>query len=350
MSGRLEETITRAWFGKAAWLWLLTPLSVLFFLVSSLRKLLFKLGLKPVYRSQVPVIVVGNITVGGAGKSPLVAYLVREFQALGLRPGVVSRGYGSRHDISAPILVSSQSTVEQVGDEPLMLFRQLDVPVSVCPKRSDAVHQLNQRGCNLIIADDGLQHWAMARDLELCVFDGQRLWGNGLLLPAGPLREPLSRLSHCQHIIVNGGDDKASAQIDGALGSKGPMVHSMRLQPSHLRSVNSKHVLDPADLAGERVVACAGIGNPERFFQTLTGLGVSFDAHTFPDHHDFKAADFASFGDKVIVMTEKDAVKCRNLGLKQAYYLPVQAQFEDNLAQMLVDELKQMGRLLLDKD
>lgn len=345
MAAKLEQLITRGWFEKSPWLWLLLPLSALFYLIYWLRKQAFKFGLKSTVSSAVPVVVVGNIVVGGAGKSPLVAYLVRELEALGYKVGIVSRGYGAHKPIQKPILLNSSSAVEQVGDEPLMLFRQLGCPVAVCPERSQAVALLAEQGCDLVIADDGLQHYAMARDLEICTFDSQRLWGNGWVLPAGPLREPLARTQTCDYLIFNG-----EAFNGKAFKAKS---FSMTLKPSQLCSLADDTAISAERLAalqaGQRLFACAGIGNPERFYNTLQAQGFSFEPYSFPDHHAFTAEDFAAAKGRAIVMTEKDAVKCRHLKLANAWYLPVAAQLSnqagDDLPRDIVARLKASGRL-----
>lgn len=350
MAAKLEQLITRGWFEKSPWLWLLLPLSALFYLLYWLRKQAFKLGLKPVVSSDVPVLVVGNIVVGGAGKSPLVAYLVRELQALGYKVGIVSRGYGAQQKIDKPILLDGTSAVAQVGDEPLMLFRQLGCPVAVCPQRSKAVALLAVQGCDLVIADDGLQHYAMARDIEICTFDSQRLWGNGLLLPAGPLREPLARMQRCDYLVFNGGIDD---QVNAHLAQQADKAFAMALKPSVLRSLSDNSAMPADELAslqaGPSLFACAGIGNPERFYKTLQTQGFSFEPHSFPDHHAFNLADFAAAKGRCIVMTEKDAVKCRDLRLDNAWYLPVAAELSNqrgqSLARDIVAKLKATGRL-----
>ena len=188
----MADSLVNAWYKKSAWLWLLVPISLLFGLLSSLRRWWLRSHPRQTSAKLAPVVVVGNITVGGAGKSPMVAYLVRSFEQQGLRAGVVSRGYGAQSDIHQPILLTAKSTAAEVGDEPLMLFQQLGCPVCVCPRRAEAVEYLSKQGCDIIISDDGLQHYAMQREIEICVFDAQRLWGNGLLLPAGPLRRTVS--------------------------------------------------------------------------------------------------------------------------------------------------------------
>lgn len=338
MAQSLSETITRSWYEGAVWLHLLRPFSALFALIVKMRQFLYRSGAKKRYTAPVPVIVVGNITVGGAGKSPLVSYLVNQFQAQGYAPGVVSRGYGASQSTTTATLVNNQSRPQVVGDEPLMLSQKLACPVAVCAQRELAIKLLLAEGCDLIVADDGLQHLAMDRDIELCVFDSKRLWGNGRLLPSGPLREPLTRLQSINYLILNGGAPDASVTL------KQPYL-SMSLKPENLRALNGEEHQALSALSGQKVHAVAGIGNPERFFSTLEAHGLSLHRHAFADHYDYSLADFESLQTFPIIMTEKDAVKCRGLGLKQAWYLPVEAQLDDNLALRIINDLKASGRL-----
>jgi len=342
MPSSLAERITKGWYGGAFWLHFLRPLSALFFLITVVRKFLYQRGFKKSYHSPIPVIVVGNITVGGAGKSPLVSYLVKQLQGLGYAPGVVSRGYGATNDLSEAKLVSRDSLPSEVGDEPLMLKRKLDCVVAVSPNRAKAIELLLSQGCDIVIADDGLQHLAMARDIEICVFDSQRLWGNGRLLPSGPLREPLSVLNRVNYLVLNGGVPEL-----GITCSKSCV--GMHLKPENLVSLSGGDSKPLLNFKGQRVNAIAGIGNPERFFNTLESLGILVERIPFADHHDFQVSDFKGLNDELIIMTEKDAVKCRSLAvdkhINNAWYLPVEAQLDDNLAQHIVADLKESGRL-----
>ena len=345
MASSFSESLTRAWYQGALWLLLLWPLACLFFVITLVRRWLYRSGIKKSYRSPAPVIVVGNVTVGGAGKSPLVAYLVANLQNSGYRPGVLSRGYGANVEPNEPRLVEVDSLPSQVGDEPLMLKRKLACPVAVCPNRKNAIELLLAQGCDVLVSDDGLQHLAMERDLEVCVFDGERMWGNGRLLPSGPLREPLSRLESVNYVVINGG-------ADPAISFPVP-CYSMVLGAQELCELNSdrkRSLVDAcADLnqrgSGVLVHAVAGIGNPERFFKSLEEQGFVIERHPFNDHHQFENRDFQGFSEQMIIMTEKDAVKCKSLKLNDAWYLPVQAQLNDNLAQQIVSDLQANGRL-----
>lgn len=308
----MSGALVRAWYDGRAWPLLLAPLSLLYGLVYGLRRLLYRLGLLRVTRVAVPVIVVGNITAGGTGKTPLIEALVRELRTRGWRPGVVSRGYGGRA-VHYPLLLSAATPVMEGGDEPVMLHRRTGVPVVVDPRRARAVAALLAHSdCNVVLCDDGLQHYALARDIEIAVIDGARGLGNRWLLPAGPLREGAARLAGVDYVVVNGD------------GGNWPFAQRMQLRPEALRAVGEGGGEPPAP--GHRVHAVAGIGNPDRFFAALRADGFEVVEHAFPDHHAYTAADL-DFGDDLpVVMTEKDMVKCQSLPARQWWYLPVRAE------------------------
>ncbi len=258
----------------------------------------------------VPIIVVGNITVGGVGKTPLVIALVKRFQEKGLRVGVVSRGYRSTLK-NFPHLIEENDAASVVGDEPLLIFKHTNAPVVIAPNRMDAVNYLvEHHSCQLIISDDGLQHYAMERAIEIAVIDGIRGLGNGLRLPAGPLREGKKRLNTVDFVVMNG-------QLrDGA--------YRMALNPGVIQSLNNKASFEHT----KTVAAVAGIGHPQRFFNTLTELGIAYRPYVFPDHHRFVADDL-TMPEECIIMTEKDAVKCVSFATASMYYLPVEAVLDD---------------------
>lgn len=268
-------------------------------------------------RFPVPVIVVGNITVGGCGKTPLVAFLVEKLKAAGYRPGIVSRGYGSKSK-QFPQLVSQKSGAAEVGDEALMLTNKTQVPVVIDPKRPRAIgYLLAQHDCDVIISDDGLQHYAMTRNVEIAVVDGERRFGNGYCLPLGPLREPIKRLQQVDFVVVNGAANAGE--------------FAMNLAGNTLQAVNKplEQLSLQAVPGGQRLHAVAAIGNPQRFFQSLSDQGLSFTAHTFADHHAYQSSDFAFLGsDDLVIMTEKDAVKCVDFADQRFYYLPVKAEVD----------------------
>ncbi len=294
-----------------------------------------------VYRPRLPLIVVGNITAGGSGKTPLVIHLCRLAIGMGLRPGIASTGY-KRHSVDT-LLVHADSDPRSCGDEPVMLAQRSGVPVVVATKRREAVKRLNEMDLDLVLSDDGLQGAGLVHDLEFCVVDGERGFGNGHLIPAGPLREPVGRLGNVDHIVSNG---IWTGKPDGLI------AHVMEFKTSVVRSLDDSDEYS-VDLfrhnnTGNLVHAIAGIGHPDRFFAMLETLGLETETHGFTDHHSFRGRDFESIPTgSVILMTEKDAVKCRSLGLKNAWYLPVdtslpgdfEAKIKDQLAK-LVKEIK----------
>jgi tetraacyldisaccharide 4'-kinase len=281
------------------------------------------------------IVVVGNITTGGSGKTPLVIRLCRIFAEAGLVPGVISRGYGRK--VRGLRLVSPASNADVVGDEPLLISRRTGVPVIVAANRCDAARTLLKKKVSVIISDDGLQHHRLPRSVEICVIDGDRGLGNGRLLPAGPLREPPERLSSVDHVIINGESDFLSGDIE---------VQHMSLAPGLLQSLVDGEAWRLSQFNGCTVNAVAGIGNPDRFFQLLRHSGIKVIEHAFPDHHAYSKADFAAMGKNFpIMMTEKDAVKCAGLGLLNAWFLTVDAhlpyEWEQSLLQQVISEVKQ---------
>lgn len=308
---------------------LLLPLSGVFLIASALRRLAYRSGLARARHLPVPVVVVGNITAGGSGKTPLTIWLVERLRAAGRWPGVVSRGYGGRE--RGPMAVTAASDPAQVGDEPVLIARRTGVPVWIARRRTEAGRALlaAHPEVDVLIADDGLQHYALARDVEVAVVDGVRRFGNGLPLPAGPLREPPSRLDRVDAVVVNGGEA-------GWLSTRAP-VFRMDLEPVRLRSLQrAERVLEPGWLAGRTVHAVAGIGHPERFFATLRALGAEVLPHPFPDHHPFSPRDLPP---PPLVMTEKDAVKCAAFAPEEAWVLEVDAAVESGLQTLILNRL-----------
>lgn len=314
---------------------LLLPLSWLFGWLVSRRRRAYAEARKPVWRAPVPVIVVGNITVGGTGKTPLTQALVAQLQAAGWQPGVISRGYGGR--CAYPCTVTPQSTPALVGDEPLLLAISCAVPVVVDPIRSrGAAHLLAQHPeCDVLISDDGLQHYALARDIEIAVIDGKRGLGSGWLLPAGPLREPPSRLHSVDFIVLNG-----SWQLPSAMPEQ---AHTMVLEPQPWRPVNTHQVVQTPPLKGP-VHAVAGIGHPPRFFELLASLGYGPEPHAFADHYAYRAEDLVFEPELPVVMTEKDAVKCVNIAPPNSWYVPVRAQLPAAFWQAIITQLNAFKR------
>lgn len=309
----------------------LLPLSFLYQIVVVLRRLLYQLGIVKPYRSPIPTIVVGNITVGGSGKTPVVIWLAKQLQSAGFQPGIVSRGYGGQAKIY-PQSVTPLSDPALVGDEPVIISQQTRCPLVVDPRRVNAIqHLLEITSCDVIISDDGLQHYAMDRDIEIAVIDGMRGFGNRYCLPAGPLREPITRLTTVDYIITNGGEKAAHS-------------YHMTLLPGEVINVADNSVKKPlSDFIKEECVhAIAGIGHPERFYRYLVEQGLQIQSHFFIDHHQFKAIDLHFDDNAPILMTEKDAIKCRHFATDNMWYIPVTAKIDDQLAQHLSSQLAEI--------
>lgn len=332
-SGMLDPgRLVDAWYGDAAWIRMFAPLAFLYRQITGWRK--SWLERRNQWHSPVPILVVGNISVGGTGKSPLVIGLVNHLLSQGYRPGVVSRGYGGR-SVHYPLEVTSGSPAGEVGDEPLMIYRRTGVPVVVDPDRVGAArYLLDQHQCDVVISDDGLQHYALPRDVEVAVIDGARGLGNGLCLPAGPLREPPSRLKEVDLVVVNGEPELPE-------GCQAKSFTSMKVRPTRLVNLKTGETRLPETLAGEQVHAVVGISNPERFFASLSNLGCMMTPHQFPDHHAFEPGDFSFSDSRMVVMTEKDAVKLDSLSLEgdHYWYLEVNAVFDPAVFDGLLREV-----------
>jgi tetraacyldisaccharide 4'-kinase len=316
------------WYRRSPWLWLLSPLSMLFCLLVLLRRALYRWGVLRTVSFAQPVIVVGNITVGGSGKTPLVVFLVALLRRHGYRPGVVSRGYGGRAG-SWPQTVTAQSDTALVGDEALLLARRCGCPLVVGPDRVAAVQQLlREHGVDVVISDDGMQHYRMGRDIEIAVLDGERRLGNGLCLPAGPLREGRGRLRRVDFIVANG----AARSGEWA----------MRLLGTEARSLLAEHPRALVDFATTPLHAVAAIGNPARFFQTLRGSGLTITPHPFADHHPFVPGELDFADNLPVMMTEKDAVKYFPYADQRHWYLPVRATLDDDFSRQLLARLERL--------
>ena len=309
------ERLQAIWYGVGPPPLTLRALIPIYVGLRNLHRLPYRLGLRSAQRLPVPVIVVGNLTVGGSGKTPLVLALIDGLRERGWNPGVISRGYAG--SAIAPMRVADHSDPAIVGDEPCLIHRRSGAPVAVAHRRADAGRVLllegNELPPDVLIADDGLQHLAMARDIEICVIDGARRFGNGRLLPAGPLREPLSRLDTIALRVVNGseannGEIAMQTRVDGVVSL---------LDASQRRTLTS--------WSGRRVHAVAGIGNPDRLFRQLRNVDIDVIEHPFPDHHAFIASDLIFNDDLPVLMTEKDAIKCRAFAGKRMHYVAVSA-------------------------
>jgi len=324
-----QRGLLLAWNHGAWWLWLLRPLEWLFRCLTALRRQLYTSGLLSCYRADKPVVIVGNITVGGTGKTPVVIALVEALQAQGITAGVVSRGYGASggafpHTVvvsrgygasggAFPHTVSDTSTSVDCGDEPLLIYQRTHCPCVVAPSRPAAVRTLLESfAVDVVISDDGLQHYALARDMEIAVLDKRVGVGNGFCLPAGPLREPVSRLQSVDYVLYRGSDDP----LNGVCYEPDCLVN---LATGERRAV-------AADAIGKMIYALAGLGQPTQFFASLVRFGFDTEQRVFPDHYVYSATDLDDLSDKPIIMTEKDAVKCREFAGNNAWYLRINAR------------------------
>lgn len=321
--------IARIWSGASRLYWLLLPFSLLYGAVTFLIRQSYRRGWRKAWRAPVPVVVVGNLTAGGNGKTPLVVWLVERLQRRGVRVGVVSRGYGGKAQCY-PLLVGPAVTTAQAGDEPVLIYQRTGARVAVAPRRQRAVEALLAQGpLDIVITDDGLQHYALARDLEIVVVDGVRRFGNGWWLPAGPMRERENRLNSVDAVVVNGGD-----------AHQGEIA--MRLAPGMAVNLLSAERRPLTEL--RRVVAMAGIGHPPRFFATLRDAGVTIAREAaFADHRSYRPDDLAALTTnetQPLLMTEKDAVKCRAFARPNWWYLPVNAELSEPGAAQLIARIE----------
>lgn len=306
--------------------YLLLPFSWLFGYISWARRLCYRLRIFKTHRFNVPVIVVGNITVGGTGKTPFAIWLAQLLKEAGYTPGIVSRGYGGA-SLNLPRLVTINDSPKIVGDEALLLARRSGCPVVVCVDRVNAVRELlKMTKCDVVISDDGLQHYRLDRNIEIALVDGARYFGNRRLLPAGPLREPVSRLNSVDFVVTN----------DGNPANKWGMI----LVPEMLVSLKTQEEVTPKTFAGQKVHAVAGIGHPERFFNELLRAGIEIIPHPFADHYDYQASDFQFGDDYPVLMTEKDAVKCEAFADMRFWYLAISTDIGAALEQALLSRLQ----------
>lgn len=322
------------WFSDAAVPWSARLLSGVYGALVALRLRLYRWGLLRRRRVGVPVIVVGNITAGGTGKTPLTIALVERLRAAGFKPGVASRGYG-RRDERTPRWVDAATPPGEGGDEPVLIARQAGIRVRVDRDRVAAVRALAGAGCDVVVCDDGLQHYRLHRDIEIEVIDGQRRYGNGRLLPAGPLREPAERAMRCDFRVVNLPQPQAQADFG---------EWPMHLQAECALPLRGGRPRPLSSFAGQRVHAVAGIGNPPRFFAMLRALDIAVVPHAFADHHDYRAEDFAFGSELPVLMTEKDAVKCAGFANDWFYSVPVAARLPEAFWIALLERLASSAR------
>jgi tetraacyldisaccharide 4'-kinase len=316
-----QSWLDKFWYGGVSPPWWMMPLSGAYGAISRIRRSAYSLRLARSTSLSCPVVVVGNLTVGGTGKTPLVCWLAGQLIELGFKPGVVSRGYGGAS--RAARLVQADDSSDLVGDEAILLARRSRVPVATGRNRPAAAQLLINAGCDVIVSDDGLQHYALQRDCEIVVIDGDRRFGNGRLLPAGPMRETPARLRHVDAVVVNGGD----AGSDGTL--------RMRLLATSAVAMKYGTTKPLREFSGHPVHAIAAIGNPQRFFAMLRAVGISVIEHALPDHAKLRIENISFADDLPVLMTEKDAVKCRDIAGPHHWYVPVSVAFAAGDAEKL---------------
>jgi tetraacyldisaccharide 4'-kinase len=347
------KTLQQAWYSEKKWVWCLAPLSALFWVLSSLRRLLYSLGFRSSCDSNIPVVVVGNIGIGGNGKTPLVLALVHDLLEKGYSPAVLSRGYGGQQT-EFPYIVNINDPAQLVGDEPALIVKRNNTLLVIDPVRARGVRFIEDNtNADVIICDDGLQHYSMKRDIELCVVD-KRGVGNGYLLPMGPLREGVWRLSTVDAVINNIGFEASTDNVDVApkiaVKNYEMSLHAMRWV--NVKSNESKTIaafkleLEQKNKEGFQVSALAGIGDPKRFFDTLTKMAINTDNQTaFADHYQFVEHDLPA--KDVLLMTEKDAVKCTTFAHKNCWYLEINALLPDEFFELIVKGIETKAKHLV---
>jgi len=328
----MQFDLVKSWYSRYRHplLFLLIPFSWLFALLAACRRILYRIGIFKTHRFAVPVIIVGNITVGGTGKTPFVIWLAKLLKEKGYRPGIVSRGVGGQRHL-VPYEVTEADLPAEVGDEAILFARRAACPVVIGIHRAAVVqHLLEHHNCNIVISDDGLQHYRLGRDMEIVIVDGARRFGNRRLLPAGPLREPLSRLKKVDFMVVNGGDVRDE--------------YTMSLEQSGLVSLKDPdQKKNLAEFYNQEVHAVAGIGHPKRFFRTLRQSGLKVIPHAFPDHYAYRSKDIKFNDDLPVMMTEKDAVKCEGFSTGREWYLAVDVKVDAKLEEAILGMMRRQG-------
>lgn len=337
MASTNENTLTRIWYGDSRLVWLLVPLSWLYRGISSCRSFLYRQGIFHSSSVAAPVIVVGNVTVGGTGKTPLTIWLAKALKKRGMTPGIVSRGYRGKVG-SQPVEARPDSDPNVVGDEAILLASESECSVVVHPNRVAAASKAIELGADVIIADDGLQHLQLARNCEIAVIDGHRGFGNGRLLPAGPLREKPTRLDAVDKVIVQRRAIQSS-EILKRESDQRPLHFS--LKPIAMRRLDRSETGDLSDFAAATVHGVAGIGNPERFFKLLESFGMIVRRHPLADHAAITANDIRFDDDLPVVMTSKDAVKCRFPEAAKCWCVDVDVEFEGAEGELLLELVTQ---------
>jgi len=324
------ERLQHHWYRISPLHLLLYPVSLIFRTLVALRRFLYRSGVFASPKFHVSIVIVGNISVGGTGKTPLTLWLAQQLIDDGWHPGIISRGYRRSNSKDVlPRCVSAEDSSDEVGDEPLLMAQRKLCPVWIGRDRPAVASALllAHPECDIILSDDGLQHYRLHRDAEIVVIDGARRFGNGLLLPAGPLREPASRLNSVDAVVVNGGEAQANE-------------FGMKLQGTRFHNLlNPEIVVSANELAGQRLQAIAGIGHPKRFFDHLKQLNLQCKTQAFSDHHDFTSSDLDFDNVDAILMTEKDAVKCAAFATEKHWVLRVDAQVDPALAQLIIKKV-----------
>lgn len=331
MKQKISRWLQDVWYKEMYISSIFMPLSMLYDDAMRFRAFLYRTGLKKKTKLAAPVVIVGNITVGGTGKTPLILWMANFLKEQGFKPGIISRGYGGYAE-QWPQWVDNQSNPELVGDEAVLMAKRADCPIAVGPKRAEAGQMLlDKSSCDIILSDDGLQHYALERDIEIAVIDGQRRFGNGYTLPCGPLRESIDRLQSVDLVIVNGvpeEENEFSMIMEGDIAvnlvsKEEKLLTDFNFIPSH---------------------AMAGIGNPKRFFDLLEQKKISIETHAFPDHYQFTKADISFNDDKPVLMTEKDAVKCFGFATEKHWFVPIKAKPQQQFIDKLLTLIKEKTR------
>ena len=318
----------KLWYSSSKLRWLLYPLSFIFLCIVIIRKKMYHCHILKSYKIPVPVVIVGNITVGGTGKTPLVIYLVELLQNSGYKVGIISRGYKSRAK-KYPFIIDTHTTVEEAGDEPFLMYKKLRCPIAISKNKIDACQLLlKETNINIIISDDGLQHYRLQRDIEIAVVDADRVFGNQLLLPAGPLREPVSRIKDCHFVIYQG--------------------NTLENNNYHMTYIteNIKQLIDNKEKTPQgKIIAIAGIGHPDKFFNTLKSINIVCERYIpFSDHAHYHPQKLQQLMDNAdaLIMTEKDAIKCFPFAIKNWYYLPIKAKLSQEFDQLFLKKMKEL--------
>ena len=339
MSRSSDDWAQKIWYGGSRLRWLLLPFTWIYAAIIKVRRFLYSSGVFRSQRVSAPVVIIGNITVGGTGKTPLTIWLAQQLAARGYKPGIISRGYRGMVG-PKPMEVTADSDPAVVGDEAVLMANRSECPVVVHPDRVAAAKLAIALGANVIVSDDGLQHYRLARDFEITVVDGTRRHGNRQLLPAGPLREPVSRLQASNQILVQRESEGSSEQQLSYRSSDRPPIE-FRLIASAICRPDNSDIRNIGDFSGTKVHALAGIGNPERFFRLLEACDIDVIRHPLPDHAEITPGDIDFSDDIDVVMTEKDAVKCRWLDTSKCWYVPVDVAINDADTEDLLNRILQ---------